>query len=699
MDRSRSVGRLRRRTLIGLGVVLLLALGVRLLATGAGLPYLHHWDEPTLTHRALDMLRTGDLNPRYFQYPSLPFYLFAASDVAVYLHLAGQPPEHPQSLASLDQVVTGPPEDPWFLSHPTFLRANRAVVALLGTVAVAVVFFLARRLRSDRAGLLAALGLAAAEYPLLHSSFATTDIPAVACALGVILLALRFHQEHQPGDLVASVAMVGVAAACKYNLALVGVAPVLALLATGLRRSRGHRPWLWLWLVAGPVVAFLVAMPYAWLDLRTFLDGVGYEIRHYLVAGHGELSVPPGWPHLGWDLSQLWRYAGAFLVLPAVVGLAWALAGGGPKRLRPGWAGWIVFTPGLLQLAFTARTQVSFHRNLLLVHALVALAFGLGVMVILAALDDQLERRWPRAQPRQRRWVRRTALAALGLLLALHAGHAMSLSWDRETTPETRSRAMELLAEQLEGGHLEKLEIAAELEVHPLDLARLPPPAEGGEPVWRQRPLLDMACRPEPDRPVAVPARVDTLLTDRTARVELANRLLERAGREIGRVGGDNPTRLGHYSVHPAVVLRRPWSWGPEEIQPLPCAPVFRDVLPVRDGGARPRGTATLLPSGASARTPFFPARPGSWTAAWRDAGPAGGPVVEAQVWVREENGEERVVASRPVQPKAQGRQRTWSFEVSEADLGKALALRFVTPPAEGATEPVRVRRVRLLPP
>ncbi|MFN2286438.1 MAG: glycosyl transferase family 39, partial [Anaerolineae bacterium] len=57
--------------------ILAVALFLRLwrLDFGMELPYLAHTDEPTQYNPAINILKTGDLNPHFFNYPSLTIYL------------------------------------------------------------------------------------------------------------------------------------------------------------------------------------------------------------------------------------------------------------------------------------------------------------------------------------------------------------------------------------------------------------------------------------------------------------------------------------------------------------------------------------------------------------------------------------------------------------------------------------------------
>ena len=55
-----------------LALVMLLALGLRFVGLSQSLPYIDNPDEPTMVNGAIKMLQSGDFNPHYFRWPSLP---------------------------------------------------------------------------------------------------------------------------------------------------------------------------------------------------------------------------------------------------------------------------------------------------------------------------------------------------------------------------------------------------------------------------------------------------------------------------------------------------------------------------------------------------------------------------------------------------------------------------------------------------
>src|SRR5258705_7929990 len=62
-------------TVAQVSLLILIAFGLRMYAVNWGLPYVEHHDEPESANAVMAMLRNGDWNPRFFQYPSLYLYM------------------------------------------------------------------------------------------------------------------------------------------------------------------------------------------------------------------------------------------------------------------------------------------------------------------------------------------------------------------------------------------------------------------------------------------------------------------------------------------------------------------------------------------------------------------------------------------------------------------------------------------------
>lgn len=167
-------------------VILSLALFLRLwrLDFGLELPYLAHTDEPTQYNPAINILKTGDLNPHFFNYPSLTIYLNAAVFYVGYgvgrltgafASLADVQPIHTLQM-SVGRVGT-----------PALLLLGRATAAVLGTATVGLLFALTRRLTQRVwAALLAALLLAISLPHIQFSHYMTVDVIATAFVVGTL---------------------------------------------------------------------------------------------------------------------------------------------------------------------------------------------------------------------------------------------------------------------------------------------------------------------------------------------------------------------------------------------------------------------------------------------------------------------------------------------------------------------------------
>lgn len=521
-----------------LGIILAAALGLRMLWSHNGLPYLHHWDEPRIANKALRILQTGDFNPHFFNYGSLLIYLNVAVDVLHYLHLAAKPEGHPDALDSLaDLHVGGPDGWDWQVSHPTFYLWNRWLTSLFGVGCVVVCYLLARAFGGRRAALLAAFALATVPFHVEQSARVTTDVPSSFFALAAAWLSVEFLRQSAPGLLVAALACVGAAASVKYNAAVALAVPLAALAYAAARKMPAYRWWLWPGLGVVPI-AFLLGTPYALLDLPGFLQDAGFEVHHYMVRGHGAFTVEPGLPHLRVQLAEMLGNWGWGVCLVAAVGVL-AIMG------RP--LGAIAFSLPLLQLWMTSRTTVAFHRNVVLVYPFLAVAFGVGA----AWLVDRVR---SRAGGDRRRAALDVAVVAAVALFAVHrSAVAFDQAWGMGTAVETRSAAVSRLNRLARGGDVPaKIVISSELRVHPQDLRRLRLPYE-------ERPLVDIACRPEERSVVVVPARVSAEgeLEERGRHLNL---LLETGSEVLATIGrSGKPLSLEEYTRNPAVEIRRHW--------------------------------------------------------------------------------------------------------------------------------------------
>lgn len=337
--------------------------------------------------------------------------------------------EHPQ---------THPPFTEWAVAHgldgvnadkvDAMESGARRPLALVGLLALLLTYFLGARLGSRRAGLFAALALAATPLWVFQSRQLTSDIGAVAgnAALVLGLLGLAWpagDRRTLPIWLVGlryagdSLLVVGGAVLSYYSAgALLGLFPPLgaAALASGIslvaeRRSRepaGDHPdaiddrdrtWRWIHLlVASTVFGVLALVVLGWVGDAVFefvapIPGGRALFGHSWVPATGYVDALGGaWRATGnlqqnFD-NQFQQIAFGLLPWGALAPIAIVHLATGPRRGRRSWAGYALFGWAALSWA----TATFMDREVGPVHypALVAIAAAVGMW-----LDDLLSSR------------------------------------------------------------------------------------------------------------------------------------------------------------------------------------------------------------------------------------------------------------------------------------------------------------------
>ena len=326
-----------RPSVFTLALILAVAALLRFLALGAGIPFNVGVDEPEIMGRVVQMMRSGDFNPHFFDYPGLYFYMQLG--VAVLRFLAGA------TLGqwnALDQVDTA-----------DFYLWGRALTAILGTLTVLLVYRVGMRWGARHAALAAGL-MAVMPLHVRESHYVLTDVPVTFFVTLTLLLTLAAHERERAISFAWAGAAAGLAAATKYPGALVLVVPLIAVWMTlGTKPSRLVAS---LAVLGGAAAAFLVAAPYTILDLPAFLNGYAHLAGYYAPKRLAEPAWLTYYKHL--SRSMDWP---AFLLLLGGLGLGAVRAVRGPGRVR--WTVTIAFP--LLYYYFLSGQTLVFGRYLL----------------------------------------------------------------------------------------------------------------------------------------------------------------------------------------------------------------------------------------------------------------------------------------------------------------------------------------------
>jgi 4-amino-4-deoxy-L-arabinose transferase-like glycosyltransferase len=293
-------------------LIVFVALALRVWGIGARIPYALEVDEPEIMVRAVDMMKSGDPNPHFFDYPGLVIYLQCG--VAAARFLAGAVRGEWTSLAAV-----GP---------ESFYLWARCLTALFGAATVLLVYLAGRRW-GEPAALLAAGLLAVMPLHVRESHFVLADVPMTFFAALTLLLSLRADERRTLGRFCLAGMAAGLTIGAKYNGGVVLFLP----LAAAFLGPRGDRPRATLAAaaLASAAGAFLVVAPFTVLDLPHFLEAFGFLAESYRPRPP---DVEPGWLIY---FKHLRNGMGWPALVAALAGLAMAAGAAVVRRDRVRW--------------------------------------------------------------------------------------------------------------------------------------------------------------------------------------------------------------------------------------------------------------------------------------------------------------------------------------------------------------------------
>ena len=306
----RDVGDLRTSR-AGLVLALTAAALLRFWALSQGIDFNLGVDEPEIMERAVRMMKTGDLNPHFFDYPTL--YMYVQALVAVFRFMFG----------AIRGLWSGLAQAP----TAEFYVWGRAVTAILGTATVWIVYRAAMRWGA-RTALLAAVMIAVMPLHVRESHYVLTDVPVTFFVMLTFLLSLRAHERSTAWSFALAGAAAGLAGATKYNGVLAVLMPILACVMTPA--ARPSRPAAMLWIAGGLLGAFLLAAPYTLIELPTFLNQFARLSSEYRAP---PAAVDPIWLIYLKHLRNALQLPGSALVIAGVLLGIWKMCAG-PERLK-----------------------------------------------------------------------------------------------------------------------------------------------------------------------------------------------------------------------------------------------------------------------------------------------------------------------------------------------------------------------------
>jgi 4-amino-4-deoxy-L-arabinose transferase-like glycosyltransferase len=405
----------RRAIWLGLAAVLAGGLALRLWGVRHGLPYVFNSDEADhFVPRAIEMFAGHTLNPHYFANPPAFTYLLHALFWAWY--------------------GGGGAAQRAFALHPeTLYTIARVSAALLGVLALWLLYATGARLIGRAAGLLAAAIEAVAFLPVFYAHLALNDVPTLLPLTLSLYGSAGVLVKGRLRDYLLAGGALGLACATKYTAGIV----LLPLLAAGVLDALGRRPAgarergegfgapLGMALAGvSAVLVFLAANPYALLDFSRFHSELVHQ-SSLSAEAQGKLGAP----HEGGIAYYLWSFTWGLGWVPSAAALGGAL--GVWRSSRPH-LGWLLVPAPLAFLLFMGLQGRFFGRWLMP---------SLPLLCLLAALFAlQLAERVARSMPAGRA-ARATlavliagALLAQGLVYSVHSGLVLARADTRNIT-------------------------------------------------------------------------------------------------------------------------------------------------------------------------------------------------------------------------------------------------------------------------
>ena len=413
----------RRWAWPALALILIGGLALRLWGVQQGLPYAYNADEADhFVPRAVAIFG-HDLNPHYFANPPgftyVLHYLFALA------------------YGSTSGVRHA------FAYHPTEVYTlSRVAVAVLGVLALWLLYATGARLFGRAAGLLAAAIEAVAFLTVFYSHLALNDVPTLAPLTLSLLGSAGVLCKGRMRDYALAGIGLGLACATKYTA---GIALVPLIAAVGARLLAGRtgtgsdiRPRIdratALRIALGVAVAallafaaFFAANPFWLLDYKSFHAELVHQ-SSLSAEAQGKLGAPKQ----GGFFYYLWSLSWGLGWLPALAALGGALA---IWRRRPALGWLLVPAPGLF-LMFMGLQGRYFGRWLMPIVPLLCLLAAFFALWLAGALASRVPeaRRSPLALGAAA--VFAALLLAQGLVYSVHSGLVLARADTRNVTRE-----------------------------------------------------------------------------------------------------------------------------------------------------------------------------------------------------------------------------------------------------------------------
>ncbi len=327
------------------------------------LPYIGHVDEKAINVPSLNIISSGDLNPKSFMYPSFPIYLNTLGFSLGFFRAASH-----GTIKSVKDIgsVSYP-----FYTRPVIVLTSKQIFALFSVLAAFLTGILAYK-AFKRPYLIFLPPLLVSFSPLyMYQSWVYLNVDIIGAffvSLSLTYIVFSWNEKGIIRKAVLPGILCGLCIASKYNLFLIYVPFFLAvILGSGENRILNS-----IVLLFASIITFIVVIPYSILDYTTFINHVGLQVFIYS-TGHKGFDGPAGWPQVVFYIQSIARQYGWGAFVFSLIGLLYMF------KLNLRNAAILCSFP-IAFILFMSTKEVHFLRNMTSVYLLWPIFISVGLV-------------------------------------------------------------------------------------------------------------------------------------------------------------------------------------------------------------------------------------------------------------------------------------------------------------------------------
>lgn len=388
------------------------------------LPYSVNVDEDRFVAVPFSIMQTGDFNPHFFNYPTLPIYLTTIGTTIGFFKSASA--LETKNLKDLSTDIY-----PYF-KHPSIIKYPKLLFILLSSSIFIFLILIIKTLYPQENYHYILIPILFVSSVYMEQSWSYLNVNIVGAFFIISTLLYLLMNKEKDTFLTTTIfpgILVGTAIASKYNFFLLLVPVILTI----YMYSSHNKLFKVLMVLPVSIITFVVLVPYSLLDFSKFVSDVAFELWHYK-EGHAGHNGPPGLDQFLYYINSIIEQFTYPLVLLGIIGIV-KVVKSKPKEFL------LLISFPTLMLIFMSAQKVNFLRNIISVYAIYAIFISIGLYLIIVFIKNITEKR-----------VR--IISSLILILTLvYPVIKMSHNLERLYIPDSRNVVIKWIKENIESGN------------------------------------------------------------------------------------------------------------------------------------------------------------------------------------------------------------------------------------------------------